>query len=165
VETPEIINGEGLTGFELFAHQIGFTKEKLATLSLTLTIKGYSLHTEGAGLFCKKYATFEIFCQQSDGTSWTIYRRYSQFHDLDAKLKRLGLLPRTDPTLPAKTGLKRQNDEEAVVERMTGLQIYLDKVVSLPEIRTSESVFNLIQPVQLGDIKPGQTAVQKKDKE
>lgn len=104
-------------------------------------------------MFCKKYAVFEVFVVQGE-TSWTIFRRYSQFHDLDSRLKKIGLLARSDPTLPGKTGVKRQNDDESVLDRMTGLQAYMDKIVSQMPYRANEAVYNLVMPVQIGDIKP-----------
>eukprot|EP01125_Pyxidicula_operculata_P022557 TRINITY_DN930_c0_g1_i1.p1 TRINITY_DN930_c0_g1~~TRINITY_DN930_c0_g1_i1.p1 ORF type:complete len:742 (-),score=247.24 TRINITY_DN930_c0_g1_i1:101-2326(-) len=134
------------------AKNLGYDESRLQG-DLKCKITSFTLQTEGAGLFCKKYAVFTINVTQ-EGESWTIFRRYSQLLELDKKLKDHGLLSKSDKQFPAKTTGKRNNTDEFVTERMQELQAYLDNVINSPEIRSSLYVFNVIRPFQLGDIKP-----------
>lgn len=156
VAEPEILPDTGKGTTDMLAHQLGYdrARETMVKLPLALKLVGYTLHSEGAGMFCKKYAVFEIFCVQGTDITWTIFRRYSQLAELDTKLKKIGILPKSDTTLPAKTGVKRQNDDESVLDRMAGIQTYLDKIISQMPYKATEAVYNVIMPVQIGDIKP-----------
>eukprot|EP00966_Prymnesium_polylepis_P025788 594644-Prymnesium_polylepis.1 len=60
--------------------------------------------------------------------NWSIYRRYSDFHELNDKLLQLGA---TLPELPPKLLL---NQPEDIAERYLELDSYLRKVLAMPHI-------------------------------
>lgn len=126
-----------------------------------MTIVDVQLHTEGAGLFCKKYAVYEIDVVQ-DGVTWKIFRRYSQFFDLDRQYKSKGYLKKDDNQLPAKTGLYRDNTNEAMAMRCVALQKYFNNVINRNDIRILQCTYEFIGPFQVGDVKPATGKSEKK---
>ena len=71
--------------------------------------------------------------------SWKMWRRYSEFDDLDTELTKLtGSEP--PATLPSKHILSfRKNDEKVLEERRTGLEAYLRAIVASRDSRWRDS--------------------------
>jgi len=121
---------------------------------LDMRIHNITFHTEATGsTFCKKYARYEIHIDQ-EGAKWIIFRRYAQLFQLDKKLKKHGLLDKSDTNMPPKTGLKRDNSAETVSERVVAFQRYFKNVINYPAIRKSQYVYIFVGPFQLGDTRP-----------
>eukprot|EP00127_Corallochytrium_limacisporum_P001716 Clim_evm53s77 gene=Clim_evmTU53s77 len=82
-------------------------------------IKSYSVEQQP-----KKHVVYKIECADSDGTTWTVFRRYSDFVNLDTVLKRKYDLPQ----LPPKR-LFGNFDEEHIEQRWSALEGYLQHLV------------------------------------
>eukprot|EP01122_Echinamoeba_exundans_P014311 TRINITY_DN6449_c0_g1_i1.p1 TRINITY_DN6449_c0_g1~~TRINITY_DN6449_c0_g1_i1.p1 ORF type:complete len:344 (-),score=61.93 TRINITY_DN6449_c0_g1_i1:88-1119(-) len=82
------------------------------------------------------------------GMQWTIYRRFQQFEKLHKALKSKALLDRWDESLP-----KKSPDANAMVQP---LQNFVDNILAHPTAGPHYYVANFLEPLQLGDLKPGQ---------
>jgi hypothetical protein len=82
------------------------------------------------------------------GMQWTIYRRFQQFEKLHKSLKGKSLLDRWDESLP-----KKSPDANAMVQP---LQSFVDNLLAHPTAGPHYYVANFLEPLQLGDLKPGQ---------
>jgi len=117
---------------------------------IKMTVHNVEVKANDSMTFCKKYAVYEIHVQQ-EGWHWVIFRRYSQFYDLDKKLKSAGLLPSSDATLPPKTGLKRNNTAEGMARRVLEFQKYFHNIINHANIRSSHHIYQFVGPFQAGD--------------
>lgn len=91
------------------------------------------------------------------GQTWTIFRRYNQFYDLDNDFKSHGLFKKIDahPDLPPKTGLSKSKKDPILLEsRRRAFQQYLTAVCEHQVLAESDNFYMFIQPFQIGDIKP-----------
>jgi len=70
--------------------------------------------------------------------NWSIYRRYSDFHELNDKLTQLGV---ELPELPPKLLL---NQPEDIAERYLELDGYLRKVLAMPQIGRHSNVLEFL---------------------
>lgn len=84
------------------------------------------------------------------GATWTIYRRFQQFEKLHKSLKSKALIDRWDESLP-----KKSPDPNTMV---TPLQNFVDGLLAHPTAGPHYYVANFLEPLQLGDLKPGQTS-------
>jgi hypothetical protein len=93
---------------------------------------------------------------EKNGLRWIIYRRFNQFHELDRKLKKYGLVPKTNSTMPPKDALATKDDASLVAARVVMLGEFLQMCLASPAIQESAYLYTFIEPVQLGDVRPGQ---------
>nr|XP_057937926.1 sorting nexin-16-like [Doryrhamphus excisus] len=100
------LEGEGILG------------DRWPETSFTLTLQGHETLEERA-----KFTVYKILVNGSQGTSWMIFRRYTDFCRLQNKLK--DLFPRVHLVLPPKRWFKDNYDEEFLAERQTALQEFL----------------------------------------
>lgn len=96
-------------------------------------------------------AMYKISVQQS-GQSWTIFRRYKQFRELDANLKKKQLLALTDKTYPTKGNYDNPKPEDEA-SRQSELQTYLEGLMSIEAIAVSHYIGNFFEPINMGDTK------------
>lgn len=82
------------------------------------------------------------------GQAWTIYRRFQQFEKLHKSLKGKNLIERFDESLP-----KKSPDANAMVGP---LQSFIDNLLAHPTAGPHYYLANFLEPLQLGDLKPGQ---------
>jgi len=100
----------------------------------------------------EKYLSYKIEVQ--DGSkNWTIYRRYNQFEQIDGKIKKKGVIPKGDKTLPKAKRPKTQAKESFLEEREKGLQVYLDTVICGDVLKNTQYAYNFLGPFQIGDDK------------
>jgi len=99
--------------------------------------------------------TFLIYkIEVVDGSkSWTIFRRYTQFEQLDGKLKKKGVLPKSDKSLPKGKRPKTQTKELFLEERQKGIQDYMDTILCSGEMKNTQYAYNFLGPFQIGDLK------------
>lgn len=88
--------------------------------------------------------------------TWTIFRRYNQFHKMDNDLKRNGLFKKAGfkSALPSKNSTLSKKDPNLLDERRRAFQAYLEAVCTHPELSESDHFYLFIQPLQMGDTKP-----------
>jgi hypothetical protein len=65
----------------------------------------------------KKYVMMYRMKVTKNGVSWTIFRRFNQFFELDKKLRRHGLWPRDNKLMPPKDAKRSRDDNELIQER------------------------------------------------
>ncbi|XP_068995576.1 sorting nexin-16-like, partial [Embiotoca jacksoni] len=80
-----------------------------------------------AELRCHLTQVFKVLVTGSQGDSWVIFRRYTDFCRLSDKLKEQ--FPSFLPALPPKQWLKDNYDEEFPEERQIGLQTFLQNLM------------------------------------
>ncbi|GAA6222571.1 sorting nexin-16-like [Lates japonicus] len=100
---------------------------------ITPTLLGYEVLEERA-----KFTVFKILVTGSQGDSWVIFRRYTDFCRLSDKLKEL--FPSCCPALPPKRWFKDNYNEEFLEERQIGLQTFLQNLMLHKDIINSEAV-------------------------
>lgn len=103
-----------------------------------------------ASLLCTlKLRQIEVSRQ---GKTWIIFRRFSQFDELDKKLRSRKLI-RSDIRLPEKTGMKRATDAAFIQSRISAMEGYLNTVLAILDVRNSEPIHNFLGPFQLKDVR------------
>lgn len=88
--------------------------------------------------------------------TWTIFRRYNQFYQLDTDLKRNGLFKKAGikSSIPPKKSGVSKKDPLLLETRRRGFQVYLDAICSSAILYESDQFYIFIQPLQMGDTKP-----------
>ncbi|XP_059200748.1 sorting nexin-16-like [Centropristis striata] len=94
---------------------------------------GYEILEERA-----KFTVYKILVTGSQGDSWVVFRRYTDFCRLNDKLKEL--FPSLRLTLPSKSWFKDNYDEDFLEERQNGLQTFLQNLMLHNDIISSEAV-------------------------
>jgi len=99
------------------------------------------------------FTVYQVECKWTEHT-WTIFRRFSQFDELDGVISSA---MRPNYTLPSKT-LKKHFEEDFVEKRreeldvyMQGCSIRLEQIMAYP--KTRKQWFKFIRPAQLGDLR------------
>jgi len=100
------------------------------------------------------FAIYEVDCKWKDH-SWTIYRRFRQFAELDSSI---GGLLHPDYVLPAKTLLPPKFSEALTAQRREGLDHYLEGCCLrmnsfISNDKHRRAFYRFIKPIQLGDVK------------
>ena len=129
------------------------TQQEVFTDLYQCTIKGVKKQNEVMGSD-RRYVMMYIIEVVKSGRKWTIFRRYNQFFDLDAKLKKKKLLSKSTDLLPPKDAKTKKSDYELLEMRKKKLQEYLIYLTESVYIGGSGVFFTFIEPVQLGDEKP-----------
>jgi hypothetical protein len=93
------------------------------------------------------------------GMKWTVFRRASQFKELDKKLKSKKLLKSNDNNFPS---LGPLTDDET---KRAGLEKYLHYILTNEETSQCDMVVTFLYPIQMEDIKPGQEPQSQKKEE
>ncbi|EGC31155.1 hypothetical protein DICPUDRAFT_50356 [Dictyostelium purpureum] len=89
---------------------------------------------------------------QISNKQWNIFRRYSQFHDLDSNIK--AAFPKIKlPKLPKKYIFKNSTNRELVEERKLLLQKYLTDLVKHPQVEESDCLISWLAPKNDPDFK------------
>ncbi|XP_018532734.1 sorting nexin-16 isoform X1 [Lates calcarifer] len=109
------------------------TLESWVERPITPTLLGYEVLEERA-----KFTVYKILVTGSQGDSWVIFRRYTDFCRLSDKLKEL--FPSCCPALPPKRWFKDNYNEEFLEERQIGLQTFLQNMMLHKDIINSEVV-------------------------
>ncbi|KAL3988231.1 interferon regulatory factor 2-binding protein [Sarotherodon galilaeus] len=99
---------------------------------ITPTLLGHEIMEERA-----KFTVYKILVTGSQGDSWVIFRRYTDFCRLSDKLQEL--FPSFHPALPPKRWLKNNYDQEFLEGRKAGLQTFLENLVLHKEVFRSEA--------------------------
>ncbi|XP_077415569.1 sorting nexin-16-like isoform X2 [Vanacampus margaritifer] len=86
----------------------------------------------------EKFTVYKILVLRSQGDSWIIFRRYTDFCRLQDKLK--DLFPSVHLVLPPKRWFKDNYDEEFLDERQTGLQNFLHNLTYHKDISNCVAV-------------------------
>lgn len=98
----------------------------------------------------KKITVFKVEVTQQ-GKTWTIYRRFGQFKDLDKKLKSKKVLKSGQIDLPNFGPL--QKDLEV---KRKALETYLHGLLLNDATKEHTIVTNFLHPTQIGDLRPGE---------
>eukprot|EP01113_Clastostelium_recurvatum_P036302 TRINITY_DN5157_c0_g1_i1.p1 TRINITY_DN5157_c0_g1~~TRINITY_DN5157_c0_g1_i1.p1 ORF type:complete len:513 (-),score=115.00 TRINITY_DN5157_c0_g1_i1:6-1544(-) len=112
-----------------------------------------TLHTTGFETRNSEFIVFRIEVQWR-GMSWTIFRRFKQFDEVDTKIG-----PHVRPvSLPDKTGLKKKLEAEFAESRMGGINLYLKECMSkfnsiMANASSRGAFMKFVSPLQMGDIK------------
>jgi hypothetical protein len=116
-----------------------------APSGLTARVVG---HSRRGGDSSRAFTVYEV--QLTKGTvAWTVFRRFSQFTDLDEKVRPL---ERKLPPLPAKMGDKFH--DSVLAERTTAFDAYVQACAASPRLVGADAWKVFAAPVQLGDIRP-----------
>ncbi|XP_061746140.1 sorting nexin-16-like [Nerophis ophidion] len=102
-------------------------------LPFTLTLQGHETLEERS-----KFTVYKILVSGSQGDSWIIFRRYTDFCRLQSKLK--DLFPSGHLVLPPKRWFKDNYDEEFLAERQIALQKFLHNLTHHKHIISSDAV-------------------------
>ncbi|XP_054624004.1 sorting nexin-16-like [Dunckerocampus dactyliophorus] len=115
------LEGEGILG------------DRWAERPFTLILQGHETLEERA-----KFTIYKILVNGSQGNSWMIFRRYTDFCRLQNKLK--DLFPSIHLVLPPKRWFKDNYDEEFLAERQTALQKFLHNLTKHKDMISSDAV-------------------------
>ncbi|XP_021365854.1 sorting nexin-16-like [Mizuhopecten yessoensis] len=85
-----------------------------------------------------KFTVFKIQVQVSTTNSWFVFRRFSDFVQLNQKLKKL--FPGLRLALPPKRWFKDNFDRNFLEDRMLGLQAFADNITGHHDIKKSQPV-------------------------
>ncbi|XP_041659913.1 sorting nexin-16-like [Cheilinus undulatus] len=108
-------------------------RESWVERPITPTLLGYEILEERA-----KFTVYKIHVTTSEGDSWVIFRRYTDFCRLNDKLKEL--YPGCSLALPPKRWFRDNYDEEFLEERLGGLQSFLHSLTLHKEAVKSDAV-------------------------
>ncbi|KAF7669796.1 hypothetical protein LDENG_00124530 [Lucifuga dentata] len=111
----------------------GSIRDSWVERPITPTLLGFEIMEERS-----KFTVYKILVTGSQGNSWVIFRRYTDFSRLNDKLKEL--FPRFRLALPPKRWFKDNYDMEFLEERQIGLQTFLQNLTVHKDIISSEAV-------------------------
>jgi hypothetical protein len=151
--SPSPLRHDGGTFTHIVAESVGKDEKKGRYTAKIVDVENRTEMEDGKGTVVTMYKV-EI---SRGGDSWIIFRRFSQFVELDKKLKKHKLLASSDNTMPPKKLKTFMNDKQTkllVAERIAALNRYLAHILAMESIQQSEYLFIFLEPLQIGDIKP-----------
>ncbi|XP_047444476.1 sorting nexin-16-like [Mugil cephalus] len=107
---------------------------------ITPELMGHEILEERA-----KFTVYKILVTGSQGDSWVIFRRYTDFCSLNDKLK--DLFPGVRLALPHKRWFRDNYDEEFLEERQIGLQNFLQNLTLHKDVIRSKAVRRFLRLV------------------
>ncbi|XP_034559583.1 sorting nexin-16-like isoform X1 [Notolabrus celidotus] len=125
--------GDMLDGMSAMLEGEGRVGDCWVERPITPTLLGYETLEERA-----KFTVYKIYVTTAEGDSWVIFRRYTDFCQLNDKLKEL--YPSANLALPPKRWFKDNYNEEFLEERLSGLQMFLQSLALHKEVVKSEAV-------------------------
>uniref|UniRef100_A0A7S1VAX3 PX domain-containing protein n=1 Tax=Sexangularia sp. CB-2014 TaxID=1486929 RepID=A0A7S1VAX3_9EUKA len=105
-------------------------------------------HSRRGGDSARSFTVYQVELTKGP-VAWTVFRRFSQFTDLDEKVRPL---ERQLPPLPAKMGDKFH--EAVLAERTAAFDAYVQACAASPRLLAADAWKVFAAPVQLGDIRP-----------
>jgi len=70
------------------------------------------------------------------------------------QLKKYGILPKNDKSMPPKDATSKRDDPQLVEMRKKALNTWLQNVLAIPQAHDFEYFYTFIEPIQMGDIRP-----------
>lgn len=92
----------------------------------------------------KRFTVYQISVNLSDGRSWFVFRRYSDFAQLDENLRKIYNDELTDLELPPKRYLGDNFSEVFIEMRKRSLQKYLNKILDNQELSWTQPVVDFL---------------------
>ncbi|KAK3086780.1 hypothetical protein FSP39_023207 [Pinctada imbricata] len=85
-----------------------------------------------------KFTVFKIKVEKSESDSWFVFRRYTDFVQLNEKLRRK--FPKVRLSLPPKRWFKDNFDKDFIEDRVLGLQAFINNCIGHKDICNSRPV-------------------------
>lgn len=109
------------------------SRDVLHPAEVRVPIVGYEIMEERA-----KFTVFKIKVQRTEGDSWYVFRRYTDFVRLNERVKKR--FPGLSLALPPKRWFKDNYDKNFLEDRLLGLQAFVDNCTSHKDICNSKPV-------------------------
>lgn len=115
------------------------TEEKSTDADIQAPIIGYEV-VEAR----KRFTVYQISVKLSDGRSWFVFRRYSDFSQLDENLRKLYAEDLQNIELPPKKYLGDNFSDIFIEMRKRGLQKYLNRILERQELSWTQPVIEFL---------------------
>jgi len=145
------IGGRGLKAVAKRERAIVALQERVGPIHAT--VANFTIKHDRSKVRNITFVQYLVHCSltrlEDGGTSsWTVFRRYNQFHDLHTELKSLYSSKFNEISLPKKTNFSVFGSQSVafITKRKAELDTYLQKILSHPVVCDSDTVLKFLSP-------------------